>query len=250
MTRANSKPVISWAGLVLAAFLFHGPARGGEPYTGRYVLVQQTTSTTKLPVLKDVVASTTAISVVDLEHESSRLKGTGTLCSLELSSNSSLVETSFPAAFIRALPDISLDASLEVRDGRNYLVSDAQTLVLGARLTHPRSEHLPSDSKDRRVYDQDGDGKPGMTVVVSGLVSGEVYVVQRSTTQFHGPEGPNGFSGGIHFELEQHVIGASKSVLRSGPAPRADSSRSWFQLMRVPETADCDEAVRLQTARR
>ncbi len=218
-------------------------ATGTEDAAGRYAIVQTTVSKTKLPILSDVVATTRAVMLVDLDQDGNRLYGGGQLCHLQLTSTSSLVNTSFPKAFIRALPPIVFEAHLETRQDQPYLVSSRKTLVLGAHLDNPKNDKLPHSAEDSRVYDQDSDGHPGMTVRVSGVVSGEVYVVQRSSTQMAGPKTRRGFAGGVHFELEQNIVGASRSMLRRGPRPIADSSASRFEMLKMPISANCEEAV-------
>ena len=228
--------------LALCGLLSASSATAQKSFAGTYLLWQETVSTTELPVLKDVVATTQAVAVVQISQHGADLQIEGQLCSLHLSSTSSLVHTSFPPAFMKALPPIDLQGSIEERRGVPYLVTRAKTLVLGAQLARPQLDPLPKEASHPRVFDQDRDGHPGMTVHVSGLINGEVYVVQRSSTQLSGPATQDGFRGGIHFELEQNVVGASKQLLKNGPDPRPDSSRSQFALVRWTTPLACDVA--------
>lgn len=208
---------------------------------GTYVYLQQTVTETKIPVLDDVVAKTRSVSIHRLKAEGERLSGPGELCSLRLESSSKMVQTTFPQAFIQAIPPVQVDLRLKGREVR----SQPQTLVLGARLDDPRQETLPNHAQDARVFDQDGDGHPGMTVEVSGLVSGQVYVVQRSTTELHGKRAGDRLEGRLKFELDQAVVGASKSMLKQGPDPTPDPSRSFFRMQRVSDDITCVDADRL-----
>lgn len=211
------------------------------PLDGTYVYLQQSATETKLPVIDDVVAKTRSVSIHRLTTRGQRLSGPGELCSLRLESSSKMVQTTFPRAFLQAIPPVQVDLLLRDREVRGR----PQTLVLGARLEDPRAESLPSDAEDARVFDQDGDGHPGMTVEVSGLVSGQVYVVQRSTTELQGKRTGQRMEGRLSFELDQAVVGASKSMLKRGPEPTPDPRNSFFRLQRVSDSISCAEADRL-----
>jgi hypothetical protein len=225
------------------------PARSATPLTGRYVLWQKTVTTSKIPVLKDVTAQSIAVALVDINHDGERLRGEGRLCDLRLESNTRLVKTTFPAAFIKALPPVRIDAAISQRGGEKFLSSTTQTLVIGAQLERPQHETLPQAANDPRVIDQDKDGKPGMTVRVDGLVSGEIYVVQRSSTQYSGPATRDGFAGRIHVDLEQVIVGASSALLRRGSTPEPNHELSAFALGRMSNTATCAQAVALARKR-
>lgn len=227
---------------VVLCYLIPAGATGQSSFEGTYVLWQRTVSETKLPLLKDVTATTTAISLIQLTQNGNHLDGSGLLCDLRLESTSSLVKTTFPDAFLKALPKVTFDANLEKRGDRPYLVSTEQTLVLGAQLEHPRTDRLPKLASDPAVYDQDHDGFPGMTVQIRGIVTGEVYLVQRTKERMSGRATSEGFAGGIHYELEQHVIGASSAMLKHGPNPVANSNASSFVLRRVASSTNCGQA--------
>jgi len=218
-------------------------ARSEAPLSGRYVLWQKTVTTNKIPILKDVTAQSIAVALVDVKHDGKRLRGEGRLCDLRLESSTRLVKTTFPAAFINALPPVRVDAAISQRGDESFLSSGTQTLVIGAELKRPEHEALPEVASDPRVIDQDKDGKPGMTVRVDGIVSGEIYVVQRSSTQYSGPATRDGFAGRIEVDVEQVIVGASSGLLRHGSTPEPNSKLSAFALGRVSNTATCAQAV-------
>lgn len=212
-------------------------------YSGTYVFLQQTVTVAEMPVLADVVATTRAVSIQRLVQEGERLRGSGALCSLDLESTSSLVKMELPAAFRRSLPPVRIDAALTPKNGGWIFRQAPQTLVVGARLA--AGESLPTKPEDPRVVDQDGDGKPGVTVRVSGLVSGEIYLVQRSTSRLTGALRGAAFTGRIDFTNEQRVLDASLGVLKDGPEAKPDPGRSYFRLEKVADGTDCAGARRL-----
>lgn len=223
-------------------------ARAGT-FDGRWVMVQRTTSSASIPVVGEINATTTVISLHDLRSEDGRLKGGGTLCDIEIQSGSDLVNTILPAAFRKALPPPALDAMIPIEDGALRLKQARRTVVVGAQLDTPESETLPTKASDPRVFDQDGDGKPGVTVRVEGIVSGSIYVVQRSWTRFDGTFLSDGtFGGKLFFGNEQVVLGSTSPFLGSPPKAKARPEKSWFRIARVDKDATCKDGLRAAQA--
>ena len=215
---------------------------------GRYVLSQRTVVVSDIPILPDISTETWSVSLLDLAVTSERLYGAGSLCHIEMQTSSSLVRTELPAAFRRLLSDVRLDAQLTRDAGGFRLEETPRVRVLGAALEDPAREPLPLDAGDRRVIDEDGDGRPGVTVRIRGIVSGDVYVVQRGSSGLRGTSDPAGFHGSVRFRSEDVVLGASKPMLTRRTQARPDPSRSTFVLRRVGPEVGC--AAALQVARR
>lgn len=241
----NSSKRLFALGCVLSA-LFAPAASGAEDsLSGVYLYVQKTTSVTKMPVLADVVATTRAVSIQNLTFDGEWLRGTGTLCDVQIESSSKLVKTVLPAAFREAIPPVQTNARLQQAGGTMTFIQPPQTLVIGAELDSVERDPLPSDPRDTRVRDHDGDGKPGVTVLVSGIVSGEIYLAQRNTSHLTGHRTPDGFHGTIHFTNDQSILGATKGVLKRNPNAQPDPKRSEFLLRKVEGRLTCAEARRL-----
>lgn len=214
---------------------------------GRYVLVQRTVVVAEIPILPDLSTETWSVSLVDLtvkeDPSGAQLQGRGRLCDIEMRSSSSLVRTELPAALKRLLADVDLEARLIRHPGGLRLRQAPRWLVLGAKLRDPEHDRLPESAADPRVFDHDGDGSPGVTVRVRGIVSGEVQVVQRGASALHGERDPNGFHGAIHFRTEDVVIGATKAALRTRTKTHPDPSRSTFVLRKVRSEMECADAL-------
>jgi hypothetical protein len=226
----------------LTMMLFALLGQAESPLSGTYIFIQRTTSITKIPVVSDVVATTRAVSIQTLHFDGTWLRGKGDLCSLDIESSSNLVKTTLPPAFRRAVPPIQVDARIVSENGVRRFVQASQTLVLGADLTDKETDALPSELGDKRITDDDGDGKPGVTVKVSGLVDGEIYLVQRSKSQLEGHATEDGFHGKIRFSNEQKILDATRKVLRRDPGAQPDGNRSEFILRRVNAPIDCKAA--------
>lgn len=243
--RPRLRRIFSLTCLVACALCQSHSVSATEDLSGTYIMFQQTTSVTELPVLKDVTAKMRVTTLVNLTHEGKALKGAGKLCDLHIESSTDLIRTEFPAAFKRALPAIDVDLSLSGEGDSMKLNQAASTIVLGAKLKDRLREKLPHEADDSRIFDQDKDGQPGMTVKVDGFVSGEVYVVQRTTTRLKGERFGGSFRGHVLFKNEQNVVGASSVMLNRSPHPRPDLSQSFFRLEKVAPALTCSEATRL-----
>jgi hypothetical protein len=228
----------------LAVLAFVTPTTGKEAsLSGRWVMVQLTTTVADLPVIGDIYATSRLVTLHDLEHDGRRLRGGGVICQLELDSGSSLVDTELSEGFKRALPEPYIDARVRRADGRVRFTQARQWIVVGAELDNPKTDALPLDEDDERVRDQDGDGRPGVTIEVSGIVDGEIYAAQRTWTRLSGLKRVDGsFRGRVYFGNEQSILGATSSMLESAPETTPLPKRSWFVLLPVSDGTGCEEA--------
>ena len=218
-------------------------ALAADDLSGTYVLVQRTTMVADIPVLPDISAETRSVALLSLSQQGARLHGAGSLCHIEIVSSSALVRTELPAALKRVLSRVELDARIEPAAGGYRLWQPPRPIVLGARLADPAREPLPTSPGDRRVFDQDGDGHPGVTVRVRGLASGELYVVQRATSVLAGGGRAGSFSGQVRFSSEDVVLGATRRILTLRTNTRPDVARSSFRLERLPSGSSCRDAL-------
>ena len=92
------------------------------------------------------------------------------------------VLTLIPQAFIDSIPIAS--RSFRIED--DNVVFGRSVAVNGVHLRDPARDPLPTAADDPRVFDQDQDGQPGLTVQIGGLLEGEVQLVQRTITRLTG----------------------------------------------------------------
>jgi hypothetical protein len=231
---------------VVAAALPLSTKASAGAFDGRWVLVQRMTTSASIPVVGDVEATTTVVSLHDLVDADGRLKGRGSLCRMTLDSGSSVVTTVLPKAFRRSIPRPVLDAELVVEEGVVKIKQPRRTVVVGAKLEAPETDALPTKSDDPRVFDQDRDDKPGVTIRVEGLVNGSMYIVQRSWTRFDGAFLTDGtFGGRLAFGTEQVVLGSTSPFLGEPPKSKPVPAKSWFRIARLEQDATCKDARRV-----
>jgi hypothetical protein len=117
---------------------------------------------------------------------------------------------------------------------------------VGIRLDDPFNEPLPTDPNDPRIVDDDGDGKPGLTVTIEVTPEfiGELYIARREIFAFEAfLTEPDLLTGQVTDDSEQLVIGASDPVFASSPAnwgQYPDLSKSPIILRHVDADWDCE----------
>jgi hypothetical protein len=100
------------------------------------------------------------------------------------------------------------------------------------------------------VWDQDGDGHPGVTVHMSGTVRGDGYVVARTVFRLEGvARSPDEVVGLYRAESTVQrmldstisVMGVNQSQVESSERPDPNPKNSWFQMVRGADDATCDD---------
>jgi len=113
-------------------------------------------------------------------------------------------------------------------------------------------EDLPDqeayNNGDSRIWDQDFDDKPAMTTIMKGAISGEIYSVQRWSTQWSGEVLDKDRLWGTHFHTtESNNVDATNETLKTTihTVIHPDADRSYYRMMRVPEDTTCEEVIEM-----
>ncbi|MCX8104027.1 MAG: hypothetical protein N3E42_06345 [Candidatus Bipolaricaulota bacterium] len=209
-----------WAQLVVSSQL------SDVPFAGR--VRQQTISVQRVSIKQDG-------STVTLETQT---------CALEFDSGTPLVQLRFPEKFVNAL---GVDIKTARFDpGTLNFVQPRTTYLRGVRLQDPVRDPLPTDPKDPRIFDQDGDGNPGMTlqITVVGVLNGEIYVIQRDWNILRGRlTSSMTLDGLVEWGSEQVIIGATNPIfLNPNPTfPDPNPNNSFFRSTRVSNETSCEQ---------
>jgi hypothetical protein len=216
-----------------------------DRFSGRWAMLQLLATTSEIPVVGTLRSKTETVVLYDLAYGEGILSGQGTLCRLRIDSGTQLAKTLLSERFIATLPPPYLNASLKVNGGRWEFHQPKQYVVVGAILKDPFKDPLPTHASDPRVSDQDKDGKPGVTVQVSGIAEGYIYVVQRNWTELDGSlKAPGRFEGNVLFGNEQNILGATSWYLTRGSRAKPNSDNSLFYLIRISKKASCAQALK------
>jgi len=208
-------------------------------------MVQVMPALTSLPLVGNVELTTISTALVDVEQTGTSLVLRDVYCFTDVRMTPGVASSRVPDAFIASLTPAPRLASLESCDGGWCLVQPAVVEVRGAVLGDPFCDPLPTDARDPRVWDQDGDGHPGLTVDVTaaGFVSGETYVVQRLQFSLLGRiVDDDTICGWMSWTSEQDVVAASNSLLRMSYEyrPHPDPARSVFAMRRADPSWTCE----------
>lgn len=216
------------------------PAPFPGPLAGTWAQIQVREAIVTSPSLSDVRRIYTTLALWTVTGEGNAAQVRSHLCAVQAEAPDSPVQTVIPLDLIRSLPNQDLPCTFRSEDSGVRLDQARHLEVRGARLAHPETDPLPTDPQDPAVVDQDQDGQPGVTVLLTGLVDGAVYVVQRLWTRLEGcSDLSGGFRGSVSWGEEQVVLGSDNPVLvmQSVITPVPDAGR--FRMRRVPEGSDC-----------
>lgn len=206
-----------------------------------------TTAVSKVPIVGKVVTRTVSVQKVDISQKGDKIEMQTRVCAIKVHSSVDVVETHIPDRFVAAMGVVKRPAKLVEKDGAYHLHVPKKTEVLGMRLRSPSSENLPTETDDPRVFDQDGDGHPGVTVKVSGIIDGSLYIVHRGWDRLRGKlSGTNSIDGDVTWSLEQKVVDSTSIFLGDPPESRAHKSKkkNHFKMRRVKNGTDCDTIVK------
>lgn len=162
--------------------------------------------------------------------------------------------TSYPPAAVAAViipPQTSALSGTTI--GATY-TPERRVSLLGWMTTQDAlTDPLPTRDDDPRVFDADGDGNPGVTFLVDGTISGEVYIANRNVVEISAVVVSNDrIEGTSHTVQEQKVLDANPTLLRfnsltATPNPHAPSSS--FTMARLPiGVSDCAGILAMKDA--
>lgn len=236
-------PLLSLVGLARSQELHPGGASSAAGLEGSWRFDVVVLTRAEVPVLGASLVETHKVMLARIERDGrGAYTQSQTVCGLFARSRRKAAEPVFPAGFLRAMPDQSSPLRFDAEEGR--LRVEVEPVRLG---WDPRQSggSMPREAGDAGITDADGDGQPGVTLMVQAPLIGQVslYVVQHSQTWLDGAfEGPDRVRGRAGLSLlEQRTIGASNPLFRTNVPLKPVSDGGWFQLSRVPEGTSCAE---------
>ncbi|MBX3250750.1 MAG: hypothetical protein KF901_26460 [Myxococcales bacterium] len=219
------------------------PEAARERMVGTWALEARFATIQTVPFLGDQRSVSRAWGLVDISPEGETLVLTERGCRVQIEGGGSTTTT------IRDAVPRSVEprpVTLEFADGGATWIRPEIANAIGFHASGP-TDALPMDASDPRVYDQDGDGHPGVTVSISGLASGDLYVVQWQRGWYRGQVGTSGPILGENLADggSQRPIGGTNSILQMDIPSRSDENRSDNTLRLIPLTGeyDCDRLV-------
>ncbi len=213
-----------------------------------------------LPLLSRQTTNSSHLLLVRARHtRADELELTEKLCSLEMinfsdtdSPPSDLIHVTIPHTFLAALPLATHRVQIDAQGPGAAFASDTWLEVRGARLADPDADPLPTRLEyeaapaDPRLWDQDADGRPGMTTLTDGVLRGEIYIVQRLRTALAGQQvDAERIGGRVIAQTQEHLLDASKAALVYDIQTELhpDLDRTYFRMLRLPTDASCADLL-------
>ena len=218
-----------------------GVINENEPFIGHWAHRQVLAGFTDLPVFGSTYSETVGTFRLEIIPDEDGVIVLMDTCSVVLRRAIDAVTTTIPQQFIDALPISIRPAKIQGNElDIRYFIE-----LNGTRLNNPETDALPTDPDDPRVYDQDGDGQPGMTVLVEGIIDGEVRLVQRTRTRHHGVLENEVIRGTVQWEADEEILGADNPALVQGATvePHSQVEKSWFVARPINANSTCDDVL-------
>jgi hypothetical protein len=229
-----------------------GPATGtgtrvsAADYAGTWAQLRVQTARAQLPVIGETKVTTSFVLRLTQTASGRNLAVSVEACAVEQDSGTSIVRTIFPPALVEKLGRFQTTASLREEDGELQYFQARRFMVFGAQLEDPENDELPTDPEDERVIDGDGDGHPGVTVQIRGMLNGDIYLVQRGWFTLRGTAtGGDRIDGRIQWGEDRSMLGASNPLLPDIPdsRPDTDPAASYFRTTRIDPALTCAEIL-------
>jgi len=221
------------------------PAADVVNVSGTWALLQVETSIVRSSFTNDFHTETISILRLQQTQTGSTVSADATWCDRYAYSPDSTVQTTLPADYASMLSGFTWTGSYaqDATGAWSYQL-DPQILVQGAILADPTDKNsLPTDPTDPRLVDLDGDGHPGLTVLLTGLIDGSAYVVQWDQFALAGrPTASDHIVGEVTFDTRENVVDSDPALIKqvvAQPIPDANPCVSFFVLARVADAADC-----------
>lgn len=213
-------------------------------YAGTWAQLRVQTTRADVPLLGETKVVNTWVLRVTATADGRALSMTAEACELTHDTGSSVMRTEFPLEAVRRQGGLRSRATLREEEGELKFFQARHYLVFGAELADPAGDELPTELLDERIVDAEGDGNPGVTLKLSGVLNGAIYMVVRSWLTLRGvASGGDRIDGSIEWGEDRTVLDATSPLLTSLPTSRADNAGSYFRMTRVDPSTTCAQIL-------
>lgn len=165
------------------------------------------------------------------------------LCDWKTEDDTKVYTTSMRPSLLAVLDTFERDLSVTA-NGTGFDIATTQGVTTrGVDLADPMNDTMPTEASDSRVVDQDTDENPGISLVITGALQGELYVIHRHKASLTGSlESDTRISGRTAWTTDQVILGASSEFLaEQDPKPQThpDPSKSTFVMVKADAGDDC-----------
>jgi hypothetical protein len=234
--------------LLLGAWSTVSVAQEATPpdLTGTFHLRMRTATQAKVPVIGTTIVNTTSDLLATVTYKDGAYVQTHRTCKVNAVPTRGIARTVLPPTFINALPMKTYQLQL-TQDSKGWRFdADLKPQSIGY---HPSQSGgvMPKDKHHAAIFDWDGDGKPGASVMVDIPVIGEfrIYMVQFSHARLTGRvESRDRVTGKtVMMSLDQQTIGADNRLFASSPSIAPAPGHRAFEMERMPDGSSCADLV-------
>ncbi|MCK5808665.1 hypothetical protein KAH37_06755 [bacterium] len=203
---------------------------------------------TKAPIVNTIPAWSIMIARISLSQDCEKITTTYKMCSIEVDDGSALIEAVVPPSFYQSLPLVDKNVLLQKVGDETHFIQPTHYEHRSCLANNPEDD-MPADKNDSRVEDWDGDGIPGLMMHASGAINGDVSMCQKIETTLDGLVSANKIEGLVEWFEWQQVYQYSNTLLKDGSPtfPGEDKSKSYFYMVPIGESDDCDYILEHKT---
>ena len=189
--------------------------------------------------------------LLNISQSGTELQLDGRYCDrTEINPQNALVPVIVPAAWAHTEKMVHRKGTFTAgTDGVSTLAMSEYVELAGA-LPGPATDPLPKNASELsalQVIDEDGDGNPGITIVLNGQsISGSIYAVQEQITSVIAiPVAPNRVEGALSFTSFQKILASNPTNIASLYALSTTSSDpvvcdSTFAMVKIADAPAID----------
>lgn len=228
-------------------------------FNGTYAQKMWFTAKSKVATIDMAEAWTRTYFVVNQVQEKDKLHITAKICNIKIDNSASgTLKLNMLQSFADALPLLPKESELIMKDdgtieftqGTSWEIRSIDPACYGDK---PGDYTLPDKETDLCVQDWDNDTIPGLKVVATGLMNGDVHIVEKSSSEFkNGWFAADGQTAGgdIFWTDVQEVVKTTNSLLKSGAqnswkevSDKFTGSANFFEQFKIPDGSDCTYVV-------
>jgi len=194
-------------------------------------------------------AETATVLLIEQTVVDNKVHVVSKTCKIVVDTGSDMMAVEISDLYIENVIPTEFDYTV-TDNGHGYdMVANDVLEIRGCTLDDPATDELPKEASDPRVYDQDKDGKPGVTVDMIGdipmMFQGEGYIAitQRMSNSYSGSTTGGEIKGSVAWSDEQYILEYSHDILKNSGKAVPDNAASNFHVVKIDEDWTCEDII-------
>jgi len=194
-------------------------------------------------------AETSTVLIVEQTMVGDKVHVVSKTCKIDVDTGSDMMGVETSDLYIENVIPTEFDYTV-TDNGHGYDVVANDVLdIRGCTLDDPATDELPKEASDPRVYDQDKDEKPGVTVDMIGNIpmmfqgEGHIAIAQRMSNSYSGSTINGEIKGTVAWSDEQYILEYSHDILKNSGKAVPDNAASNFHVVKIDESWTCEEII-------